>query len=169
MKYVLNTGRYARAYEIVTKDGHSKLLKFERRRLYLDTGNVAMTGITPVEDEDYKLLEGNKAFKRDFKNPNFGLSLVDEAMAMGEPDKKYSDLKRENKQLKEDLKKAKEEAKNASANADTKAVEQIENENATLRAKLESLAKRGINVDDVEPSDEVSEENKAVNVNTEGF
>lgn len=151
MKYVLNTGRYARAYEIVTKDGHTKLIKLERRRLYLDTGNVAMTGITPVEDEDYKLLEANKAYKRDSKNPNFGLSLVDEATAMGEPDPQASKIAKENKELKKELAQAK---KAIEESEDAKAMKKLAEENATLKAQLEALKQPKADADEEKAEDE---------------
>ena len=58
---IKNTGRYALAFAI-TKGGKEINVEFDRRRLYLDTGNVATTGITEVSDEDYELLKQNKQF-----------------------------------------------------------------------------------------------------------
>lgn len=137
MKYISNTGRYDRAYEI-TKGGQKLLLTLYRRRLYMDTGNVAVTGITPVEDKDYKELEKNRAFIRDMKDETMGLKLVEESVAIGEPDKRASELEEENKKLKEELKKAKEAGKE---NPDAKEVDKIKDENAKLKAQLEALTK----------------------------
>lgn len=150
MKYISNTGRYARAYEI--EKGSQKLnIILERRRLFRDTGNVAMTGITAVEDEDYELLKKNKAFIRDFKDKDFGLALIDESKARGEPDKRASELAEENKKLKEALAEAK---KKADANKDNEAVKAIKDENAKLKAQLEALTKGKA----TEPADEKADD-----------
>jgi hypothetical protein len=138
MKYILNTGRYALSFEI-EKGGLKKTIILERRRLYNDTGNIATTGVTAIEDDDYKLLEELPIFKKRFADKSCALSLIDEEQAMGKPDPQASKLAEENKKLKEDLKKAKEEAKKAGG--DTEAVKKLEDENATLKAQLEALTK----------------------------
>lgn len=138
MKYILNTGRYALSFEI-EKNGLKKTIVLDRRRLYTDTGNVATTGITAIEDEDYELLEKLPIFKKRFDDESCGLSEIDEEKAMGRPDPQASKLAEENKKLKEELKKAKEEAKKA---GDTDAVKALADENATLKAQLEALTKQ---------------------------
>lgn len=138
MKYILNTGRYAMSFEI-EKKGLKKTIVLDRRRLYTDTGNVATTGITAIEDDDYKLLEKLPIFKKRFADESCGLSEIDEERAMGKPDLQASKLAEENKKLKEELKKAKEEAKKA---GDADAVKALEDENATLKAQLEALTKQ---------------------------
>lgn len=138
MKYILNEGRYALSFEIV-KDGFKKAIVLDRRRLYNDTGNVATTGVTAIEDDDYKLLEELPIFKKRFADKSCALSLIDEEQAMGKPDPQASKLAEENKKLKEELKKAKDEAKKAGG--DTEAVKKLADENATLKAQLEALTK----------------------------
>lgn len=138
MKYILNTGRYAVSFDIV-KDGLKKTIILERRRLYSDTGNVATTGVTAIEDDDYKLLTALPIFKKRFEDKAFGLSEINEEQAMGKPDPQASKLVEENKKLKEELKKAKDEAKKAGG--DTEAVKKLADENASLKAQLEALTK----------------------------
>jgi uncharacterized protein (DUF3084 family) len=138
MKYILNAGRYALSFEI-EKGGLKKTIVLDRRRLYNDTGNVATTGVTAIEDDDYKLLSELEIFKKRFADKSCALSLIDEEQAMGKPDPQASKLAEENKKLKEDLKKAKEEAKKAGGDAE--AVKKLEDENATLKAQLEALTK----------------------------
>jgi uncharacterized protein (DUF3084 family) len=138
MKYILNTGRYALSFEI-EKGGLKKTIVLDRRRLYNDTGNVATTGVTAIEDDDYKLLEELPIFKKRFADKSCALSLIDEEQAMGKPDPQASKLAEENKKLKEELKKAKDEAKKAGG--DTEAVKKLEDENASLKAQLEALTK----------------------------
>lgn len=143
MKYILNEGRYARSFIIEKANGNLKRevkIELDRRRRYTDTGNIATTGITAIEDEDFELLQKNEAFAQMFKNKNSGLSLVDESMVTGEADKKASELAEENKKLKEQLAQAK---KQSEENKDAKAVQAIKDENAKLKAQLESLTKKG--------------------------
>jgi uncharacterized protein (DUF3084 family) len=134
----LNTGRYALSFEI-EKGGLKKTIVLDRRRLYNDTGNVATTGVTAIEDDDYKLLEELPIFKKRFADKSCALSLIDEEQAMGKPDPQASKLAEENKKLKEELKKAKDEAKKAGG--DTEAVKKLEDENASLKAQLGALTK----------------------------
>lgn len=152
MKYILNTGRYALSFDIV-KGGLKKTIVLDRRRLYNDTGNVATTGVTAIEDDDYKLLSELEIFKKRFADKSCALSLIDEEQAMGKPDPQASKLAEENKKLKEDLKKAKEEAKKA-GNAEE--VKKLADENASLKAQLEALTKK--NETPAEASTEASDE-----------
>lgn len=137
MKYILNTGRYALSFEI-EKGGLKKTIVLDRRRLYNDTGNVATTGVTAIEDDDYELLSNLEIFKKRFADKSCALSLIDEEQAMGKPDPQASKLAEENKKLKAELKKAKEEAKQA---GDAEAMKTLADENASLKAQLEALTK----------------------------
>lgn len=159
MKYILNAGRYALSFEIV-KGGLKKTIVLDRRRLYNDTGNVATTGITAIEDDDYKLLEELPIFKKRFEDKSCALSLIDEEQAMGKPDPQASKLAEENKKLKEELKKAKDEAKKAGG--DTEAVKKLEDENASLKAQLEALTKKNEAPaeDSTEASDDKADEDE---------
>lgn len=51
MKYIKNNGRYAVAFTIV-KNNRDIKIAFDRRRIYMDTGNIATSGITEIEDSD---------------------------------------------------------------------------------------------------------------------
>ena len=138
MKYILNTGRYDRAYEI-EKGNQKVMINLYRRRVYMDTGNVAIDGITPVDDKDYALLEKNRAFVRDLASNDeaMGLSLVDESVAIGDTDERTAQLEKENKELKEALEKAKKpEVKKLETENKT-----LADENAQLKAQLEALTK----------------------------
>ena len=160
MKYILKKVRYALSFEIV-KGSLKKTIVLDRRRLYNDTGNVATTGVTAIEDDDYKLLEELPIFKKRFADKSCGLSLIDEEQAMGKPDPQASKLAEENKKLKEELKKAKDEAKKA---GDAEAVKKLEDENASLKAQLEALTK-----DNKAPADEKSEASDEKVDEDEGF
>lgn len=139
MKYILNTGRYALSFEI-EKKGLKKTIVLDRRRLYNDTGNVATTGITAIEDEDYALLKKLPIFEKRFVDESCGLSEIDEDKAMGKPDPQASKLAEENKELKKKIK----ELEKAQANPDTKAMKDLADENATLKAQLEALTKQNV-------------------------
>ena len=67
---IKNTGRYALAFTI-HKNGKDVAVEFDRRRLYLDTGNVATSGITEVSDEDFELLKKNKQFVKALETETF--------------------------------------------------------------------------------------------------
>lgn len=137
MKYILNTGRYALSFEI-EKGGLKKTIVLDRRRLYTDTGNVATTGITAIEDEDYELLKKLPIFKKRFADESCGLSEIDEERAMGKSDPQANEVIKENKELKKKIK----ELEKAQGNPDAKAMKDLEKENATLKAQLEALTKK---------------------------
>lgn len=162
MKYILNTGRYALSFEIV-KGGLKKTIVLDRRRLYNDTGNVATTGVTAIEDDDYKLLSELEIFKKRFADKSCALSLIDEEQAMGKPDPQASKLAEENKKLKEE-KKALEKAVKESK--DAKALKDLADENASLKAQLEALKKADA---DKTAVDENEEDAGAEKAEDEGF
>ena len=158
MKYILNTGRYARGFTIVKPNGklnREVKITLDRRRLYTDTGNVATTGITAISDEDFELLQKNEAFAQMFKDKSNGLTLVDESMVTGETDKRASELEEENKKLREELAKAK---KQSDKNEDAEAVQKIKDENAKLKAQLEALnGKKDKEADKADKADKADE------------
>ena len=106
MKYVFNKGRYAQAFEIVV-NGRERKVEFDRRRLFRDTGNVAVTGITPVEDDIYDILLENKRFKALIDSGEFELT---EESQIEASEKVNESLKAENEKLKKELKEAKKES-----------------------------------------------------------
>ena len=134
MKYIQNTGRYAIAF-FITKNNREVKLELDKRRVYMDTGNIATTGITPVDEEDLKELKKIKRFNNMVKNGD--LTILDEKDVRTPEETKVAKLEEENKKLQEELKKAE--------NADVKKVEEekkaLADENASLKAQLEALTK----------------------------
>ena len=135
MKYIQNTGRYAIAF-CITKNNREFKLELDKRRIFLDTGNVASTGITPVDEADLKELQKIKRFNNMVKAGD--LTLLDEEDVKSPEETKVAKLEAENKKLQEQLKKAEK--------ADVKKVEEekkaLADENASLKAKLEALTKQ---------------------------
>lgn len=162
MRYIQNTGRYALSFDIV-KGGLKKTIILDRRRLYTDTGNVATTGVTAIEDDDYKLLTALPIFKKRFEDKSLGLSEISEEQAMGNPDPQASKLAEENKKLTEENKKLEEAVKKSK---DAKAMKALADERDTLKAQLEAL-KKANNTDTVEATED-SDDTKA-DSEAEGF
>lgn len=63
MKNIKNTGRYAVSFEIMEGNRAKKII-LDKRRIYMDTGNIATTGITTVSDEVYEKLNELPEFKK---------------------------------------------------------------------------------------------------------
>lgn len=153
MKYVSNTGRYGVAFE-VTFNGKPMKVVFDRKRMYLDTGNIATSGITSVEDELYKVLLTNKRFKKMIDKGE--LKLVDEKALKGTSEE-IEVLKAENETLKAQLEKAgKKEDKETK-----KELEAKDEEIKSLKAQLEALKK--------DKEAEVKDKEDETNINTDGF
>ena len=135
---IKNTGRYALAFTI-NKNGKDVVIEFDRRRLYLDTGNVATSGITEVSDEDFELLKKNKQFVKAMETETFSevtaeelASTTADSEALAAKDAEIAALKAElNK--KAPTKKELKEKDEALAAKD----EEIN----TLKAQLEALSK----------------------------
>ena len=162
MKYIKNTGRYAIAFPI-TKNGREFKLELDRRKLYTDTGNIATTGITPVEDEDLEELKKIKRFNLMVEKEE--LTILDESEVRTPDENKIKELEEKNKELEQKLAEAK--------NADVKKIEEekkaLADENASLRAQLENLAK-GDKADEKKADEKKADEKKAdEQVDTEGF
>ena len=134
MKYVQNNGRYALSFDI-TKDGRTVKVVFDRKRFYLDTGNIATTGITAVEDEDFAKLNELKQFKALFEKGDFVLT---EETKVETAETKVKALEAENKKLEAELKKAKGSAGTKEAQ---KQIAEKDKEISDLKAKLEALTK----------------------------
>lgn len=134
MKYIQNTGRYAIAF-VITKNNREFKLELDKRRIFLDTGNVASTGITPVDEADLKELQKIKRFNNMVKAGD--LTLLDEEDVKSPEETKVAKLEAEKKELEEKLKQAEK--------ADVKKIEEekkaLADENASLKAQLESLTK----------------------------
>ena len=135
---IKNTGRYALAFTI-HKNGKDVVIEFDRRRLYLDTGNVATSGITEVSDEDFELLKKNKQFVKAMETETFSevtaeelASTTADSEALAAKDAEIAALKAE-LDKKAPTKKELKEKDEALAAKD----EEIN----TLKARLEALSK----------------------------
>ena len=135
---IKNTGRYALAFTI-HKNGKDVVVEFDRRRLYLDTGNVATSGITEVSDEDFELLKKNKQFVKALETETFSevtaeelASTTADSEALAAKDAEIAALKAElgKKALTKKELKEKDEALAAK-----------DEEINTLKAQLEALSK----------------------------
>lgn len=134
MKYIQNNGRYALAFEIV-KDNRNVKINFDRKRVYLDTGNIATTGITAVDDEDYVKLCKLKRFNKLLETKEFELTDITKIETA---ETKVKELEEANKKLEEELEKAKKKSTPADVK---KQLEAKDKEISNLKAQLESLTK----------------------------
>ena len=145
MKYIQNIGRYAIAF-VITKNNREFKLELDKRRIFQDTGNVATTGITPVDEADLKELQKIKRFNNMVEAGS--LAILDEEAVKSPEETKVAKLEAEKKELEERLKKAEK--------ADVKKIEEenktLADENASLKAQLESLTK-GKKADDKKADD----------------
>ena len=138
MKYIANFGRYGVAFE-VTFNNRPMKIEFDRKRVFLDTGNIATSGITTVEDELYNILLTNKRFKKMIDEGE--LKLVDEKALKGTSEE-LDVLKAENEALKVQLKEA--EKKNSKPKEDKETNKELKAKDAeikSLKAQLEALTK----------------------------
>lgn len=133
MKYVKNEGRYDLAYTY-NKGAQRQKVKFIKRRVYMDTGNIATSGITAIDDKVFEALKENKAFQEALKNN--ALEIVEAPKTVED---RAAALAEENEKLKAELEAAKKAAPVAETSED---VEAIKKENADMKAKLEALAKK---------------------------
>lgn len=147
MKHIKNTGRYAVSFEVMQGNFTKKII-LDKRRIYMDTGNVATTGITAVSDEDYAKLEEIKEFNKLIEKGELALASESELTTNVEAkDKEIAELKAklkkaENKEVKKEL-----EAK--------------DKEIASLKAQLEAKGK--------EETKAVEEAETSVEAEDEGF
>lgn len=133
MKYVKNNGRYAFAYTY-NKGALPMKVEFDRQRIYMDTGNIATTGITAIADDVFEALQENKAFVKAMKEGI--LELVDKPNTSTEDE--VARLRAENEKLQKKLNKD-NSAKTIEKLEAEKA--QLEKDKADMKAQLESLAK----------------------------
>ena len=135
---IKNTGRYALAFTI-HKNGKDVAVEFDRRRLYLDTGNVATSGITEVSDEDFELLKKNKQFVKAMETETFSEVTAEELASTTADSEALAAKDAEIAALKAELgKKAptKQELKEKD-----EALAAKDEEINTLKAQLEALSK----------------------------
>ena len=147
MKYIKNNLDYAVSFSVM--DGaKERKFEFDCRRIYSDTGNVATTGITAMEDADFDYLYKNcKQFKAFFDRGDISKTSKEGANAVAN---KVDELTRENEKLKEQLaQKQKEASGEKTAELEAKNKKQA-NEISDLKKQLEALKKekKGDKADD---------------------
>lgn len=135
---IKNTGRYALAFTI-HKNGRDVAVEFDRRRLYLDTGNVATSGITEVSDEDFELLKKNKQFVKALETETLSEVTAEELASTAADSEALVAKDAEIAALKAEL------AKKAPAKKELKEKDEAlaakDEEINTLKAQLEALSK----------------------------
>ena len=131
MKYVYNKGRYALSFDVKVK-GRRLAVVLDRKRVFMDTGNIATTGVTEVAEDVYSVLSENLRFKKLIASGE--LELTEAPSKVSDSDSEA--LKAENKKLKEALKKAEANSTNKEAKATIKAKDE---EIKTLKAQIEAL------------------------------
>lgn len=131
MKYVKNNGRYAMAYTYMAGEREVKV-ELDRQRVYMDTGNIATTGITALEDKVFEALKENKVFAEDLAK-----GILAEVAKPSTSNNELEALRAENEKLQKKLDK----------DSSAKALEKLEAEkaqlekvNADMKAQLEALA-----------------------------
>lgn len=130
MVYIKNSGRYALAFTVVV-NGFEKKISLDKQRYYQDTGNLATSGITPISDEDYKLLKANARFNTLVKA---GDLTVTDKIEITTTEAKVVSLEKENAELKAKLGKE-------TSTETKKELKAKDKEIASLKAQLEALSK----------------------------
>lgn len=135
---IKNTGRYALAFTI-HKNGKDVAVEFDRRRLYLDTGNVATSGITEVSDEDFELLKKNKQFVKAMETDTFSEVTAEELVSTAADSEVLVAKDAEIAALKAEL--AKKAPTKKELKEKDEALAAKDEEINTLKAQLEALSK----------------------------
>ena len=135
---IKNTGRYALAFTI-HKNGKDVAVEFDRRRLYLDTGNVATSGITEVSDEDFELLKKNKQFIKALETETFSEVTAEELASTTADSEALAAKDAEIAALKAELGKKAPTKKELKEKDEALAAK--DEEINTLKAQLEALSK----------------------------
>ena len=135
---IKNTGRYALAFTI-HKNGKDVSVEFDRRRLYLDTGNVATSGITEVSDEDFELLKKNKQFVKALETETFSEVTAEELASTAVDSEALVTKDAEIAALKAEL--AKKAPTKKELKEKDEALAAKDEEINTLKAQLEALSK----------------------------
>lgn len=135
MKYIQNKGRYALSFKLSIK-GRPLTLELDKRRIYQDTGNIATTGITELEEDVYAELAKSESFKSLLKKGE--LELIDEKELKANTPATDEALVKENKKLVKETEKAVKAKEEAEAQLSAK-----DEEINSLKAQLEALTKKG--------------------------
>jgi len=132
MQYIKNKGRYAIAF-IIQKNNRDVKIELDVRRVYRDTGNIATTGITAVDEETLTELKKQKRFNQMLEKEE--LTILNEKDVRTPEENKIKELEEKNKELEKKLKEA-EKKNTAKEDLEKKT---LADENASLKAKLEAL------------------------------
>ena len=135
---IKNTGRYALAFTI-HKNSKDVAVEFDRCRLYLDTGNVATSGITEVSDEDFELLKKNKQFVKALETETFSEVTAEELASIAADSEALAAKDAEIAALKAELDKKAPTKKELKEKDEALAAK--DEEINTLKAQLEALSK----------------------------
>ena len=135
---IKNTGRYALAFTI-HKNDKDVAVEFDRCRLFLDTGNVATSGITEVSDEDFELLKKNKQFVKALETETFSEVTAEELASIAADSEALAAKDAEIAALKAELDKKAPTKKELKEKDEALAAK--DEEINTLKAQLEALSK----------------------------
>lgn len=127
---IRNTGRYSLTFTII-KDERERKIEFDKMRVYLDTGNIATSGITEIDEKEYKLLKEIKEFNKCFEQ-GFFKEVTDAEINSSNS----TEIEVKDKEIAELKKKVAEAPKK-------EVLEEKDNEIKNLKAQLEALSKKG--------------------------
>ncbi len=150
MIYIKNNRDYACTLKIGSGSAE-RVFTFDCKRIYQDTGNIATTGVTPIDEADFEMLYKDcKQFKALVDKGDF---VKTKKSGATEAANQIDTLAKENELLKKQLEEKTKEASLASS----KELEEAKVENAKLKAQLEALAKGTKTEDKSEDESEVDD------------
>jgi hypothetical protein len=132
---VRNTGRYALAFRYTDDKGREKKIEFDRRRMFRDTGNIATTGITELDDKLHEKLMEDERYKKLFETGEFAV-VTEEDLVVDNGSKELLEAK--DKEIEKLKKKLEEQKKSAEPDKETKKALE-DKEIKSLKEKLEAL------------------------------
>ena len=150
MLYIKNNRDYACTLKVGSGSAE-RTFTFDCKRIYQDTGNIATTGVTPIDEADFEMLYRDcKQFKALVDRGDFSKT---KKSGVTEAANQMDALAKENELLKKQLEEKTKEASLASS----KELEEAKVENAKLKAQLEALTKGTKTEDKSEDESEVDD------------
>lgn len=150
MLYIKNNRDYACTLKVGSGSAE-RTFTFDCKRIYQDTGNMATTGVTPIDEADFEMLYKDcKQFRALVDKGDF---VKTKESGVTEAANKIDALAKENEQLKRQLAEKTKEASLASSEE----LKTAKEENAKLKAQLEALAKGTKTEDKSEDESEVDD------------
>jgi len=132
--YIKNNLDYAISFTL-GEGALKKKIEFDCFRVFNDTGNVATTGVTPLDEDIFKqLYEANRPFK---DHVDSGLLVKTKDAGATSVANKMEALAKENATLREQLEQKTKEASTATSEENRA----LADENASLKKQLEALTK----------------------------